>query len=184
MSRTRTRGGMKREIHVAPPARVTVDAAYRPPRLHFVGYSPAPRQPIQAAGPGAQITRRVVQPLGDPSWTQGIRPRLRAKSTGLAHGRNPKQHATHKPADKQQVAPISTISTTKSPDLFRVPERDRPLVAFTTDRAAMARRKKGKVKSRAKGKAKGKAKVRRQSRAKHRSPRERAASSSRRKRKK
>lgn len=174
MRRTRARERVNQEIRVVPQPGVTVDSAYRPPRLRLVGHSPAYLRPVGAAGPASQISRWAVPPSGDPRLMQGILARLRGMSPGLIQGTNPAamRGATHKPAEKQQVAPVSTISTTKSTDLFRAPERDRPLVAFVTDRPAIARKRKDK------------AKKRRQGRAKVRSPHNAAASSSRHKRRK
>lgn len=174
MRRTRARAKVNKEIRVVPQAGAIADSAYRPPRLRLVGPSPAYLRPVGSAGLASQISRRAVPPSGDPRLTQGILARLRGMSPGSIQGTDPAamRGATHKPPEKQPVAPVSTISTTKSPDLFRVPERDRPLVAFVTDRPAIARKRKGK------------AKKRRQGRAKVRSPHNAAASSSRRKRRK
>jgi hypothetical protein len=171
--RTRARERMNQKIRV-PQAGSAVDSAYRPPRLRLVGYSPANRRPVGAAGPASQMSGRAVPPSGDLRLRQGIFARLRGMSPRLIQGTNPAAtpDKTHKVAEKQQAAPVSTISTTKSPELFRVPERDRPLVAFVTDRPAIARKRKGK--------AKAKAKKRQQGRAKVRSPHNAAASSSRR----
>jgi hypothetical protein len=170
--RTRVRRGLNEKIFVVASPSVTV-TAYRPPYLHLIG-SPGSRRPSQAGGSRFQITPRPVPPSGYPILTRGLPPRLQGKSTGLGHGRSPvvTQGTTHKPADKQQVASISTISTTKSPDLFRAPERGRPLVALGTERTAIARTRKRKAKDRRTG------------RAKYRSPHKTAASRSRRKQRK
>jgi len=148
VKRTRPREGIIKETRmvVRPPA--SADATYVPPPLQWAGNPSRRRRPGSVSGP-ALLSRRPPRPAHtDTHSGQRVVRQLPANIKG------PAPKTTNRPATQgtdlklagihQEHSSIYTISITKSPDLFRAPERDRPLVTFPADRPA-AGKKQGKA---------------------------------------